>query len=199
MKDYKNDFRVLDCTDCFEAGGRICHNKDYANMIQETKSSDTSNGICCKPGASTGLCAPDNGAQVCSMKGKDDSSSKYKDVLTGGTSNYQVYAFCPMDRATICGVSKKTAAGVPDTDLSATEGKQTVKSDAMKLVEGASSVRRHDTCHYLIKVGAGVDKAKLPAGAKLHFYLNLGVNMNVHVYEGKTRLTATKPKVPGNT
>ena len=168
-------------------------------MIQLTKSSDTSMGICCKPDASTGFCAADNGAQVCSMKAQDDSSSKYKDVLTSGSSNYQMFAFCPLDGATKCGVSKKTATGVPDTDLLATKGKQTVKSDQMKLVEGASSVRRHDTCHYMIKMSADVDKAKLPTGAKLHFYLNLGVNMNVHVYEGETRLTATKSLVKGNT
>jgi len=172
MKDYKNEFRILDCGDCFAAGGRMCHNIDYKGMLQDTKSSDTSNGICCKPDASTGFCAPDNGAQVCSMKAQDTSSSKYKDVLIGG-SNYQMWAFCPMDSQTKCGVSKKTSAGVPDTDLLATAGRQTVKSDEMKLIEGASSVRRHDTCHYLIKMSAEVDKAKLDPKAKLHIFVNI--------------------------
>ena len=131
------------------------------------------------------------------MKSKDVSSSQYKDVLTGD-GNYQMFAFCPMDGATKCGVSKKTATGVPDTDLLATEGKQTVKSDEMKLVEGSSKVRRHDTCHYLIKLSSETDKAKLPSGAKLHFWINLSTNMNVYVYEGKTRLTATKSLVENN-
>ena len=132
------DYNIRDCWECMDDGGRICHNKDYQNMFQDTQSSNTANGICCTSDASTGYCAPNNGAQVCSMKSKDDQLSKYKDVLTSST-NYQMFAFCPMDSNTKCGVNKTTQAGVPDTNLVATKSKQYVSSSEMKYVKGASS------------------------------------------------------------
>jgi len=59
MSVYKSDARILDCGECFEAKGRMCHNKNYDSMFEDTKSSNMGNAICCKNEAvddKKGLC-----------------------------------------------------------------------------------------------------------------------------------------------
>ena len=60
MSEYGNDttyFRVLDCWQCFQAAGRMCHRSDYVHNITETKKSIDGYGICCKPDATDEECA----------------------------------------------------------------------------------------------------------------------------------------------
>ena len=87
MSQYKNYFRVLDCAECFEAQGRMCHHNDYNSMYEDTKSSSMGNAICCKNGEKRGLCGDPK--HTCSMPSYDtDPNSKYKNVFTKGNRNY---------------------------------------------------------------------------------------------------------------
>ena len=87
MKDYtKNYYRVLDCWQCFQAQGRMCHKKDYQvsaeYRIKVLRSPNVGNGVCCKPDSTEGICAPDSD-HSCSMKSfDDDPSSTYNSVLS---------------------------------------------------------------------------------------------------------------------
>jgi len=65
MKDYSADYRTLSCWECFEAQGKMCHDKDHESMIGVTGSSNVGHGVCCKPGYSGDHCN-DEGDQVCS-------------------------------------------------------------------------------------------------------------------------------------
>ena len=73
-------------------------------MFFDTKSSNTGYAICCKNDATTGLCGDDK--HTCSMPSYDtDTQSKYKNVLTNGNRNYQMFAYCPMISQRACGIS----------------------------------------------------------------------------------------------
>ena len=65
MKEYSADYRTLSCWECFEAKGKMCHDKDHGSMIGVTGSSNIGHGVCCKPGYSGDHCN-DAGDQVCS-------------------------------------------------------------------------------------------------------------------------------------
>ena len=106
MSEYtKSDHRVLDCGQCFAAEGRICHSESYGTMIQETKSSNMGNAICCKEGATSEYCKTGGvNKHICSMASKDVSPSKYKNVLSANARNYQMYAFCPLFSQRACGM-----------------------------------------------------------------------------------------------
>lgn len=97
MDQYTSPYRVLDCGDCFTAKGTMCHNKKYESMFEDTQSSNMGNAICCRPGYTEGLCNPNDAKHTCGMPSYDtDANSKYKQVLSEGSRNYQMYAFCPM-------------------------------------------------------------------------------------------------------
>ena len=110
-----------------------------------------------------------------------------------------MFGFCPMDSNTKCGVTKKLANGLPDTNLGATKDKQQVASTDIKYVKGSSSVRRADHCYYLIKLTSDTaEQQKLTSNQYIEFQVNKKTNMNVYVYEGIDRETATKSVVDGN-
>ena len=48
MADYKSDHRTMDCWECFEAEGKMCHDVDHGSMISRTGSSNKGHGVCCK-------------------------------------------------------------------------------------------------------------------------------------------------------
>lgn len=63
-------------------------------MFSITRSSDTSNGVCCKPDTD---CTSGFDQLVCSMKSEGDPSGPFKDILTPKSNlNHQMFAFCPM-------------------------------------------------------------------------------------------------------
>ena len=195
MKDYSKNERVLDCKQCFDAGGKMCVNKDYSSMFSITKSSDTSNGICCKPDADCSA----GGQLVCSMKSIGDSSGPFKDVLSANNINHQMFSYCPMDTQTRCGVTKKTASGLPDTNLYAIKDKQQVSSPDIKYQKGVSSYRRHDFCYYLIKMTTDVEEKKnIGTDQYIEIKVNTNTNMNVFIYEGTSKEEAKKSIVSGN-
>ena len=81
MSEYSYDFRTLDCAQCFEAKGKMCHDKDYQSMIKVTGSSNIAHGVCCKPDFSGEHCNSDSD-HVCSAPSLiEDSSSKYAAIL----------------------------------------------------------------------------------------------------------------------
>ena len=95
MSEYNYDYRTLDCAQCFQAKGKMCHDKDYASMIKVTGSSNLAHGVCCKPDYNGEHCNND-GDHVCSAPSEiTDSASKYAAILTPQNRNMQMYAFCP--------------------------------------------------------------------------------------------------------
>ena len=59
MEDYSKNYRTLDCWECFEASGKMCHDKNHKSMIHKTGSSVYGQGVCCKPGYSGEYCNND--------------------------------------------------------------------------------------------------------------------------------------------
>lgn len=109
MKDYKDDYRVLDCWECFEARGKMCHDKDYGSMMKVTRSSNKGHGICCKPDFYGEHCNSDS-LHICSEPVHDtNSDSKYKDILSTENLNYQMFAFCTTTNQKNCGISSSTS------------------------------------------------------------------------------------------
>lgn len=197
MKDYKNYYRVLDCWQCFQAQGRICHRKDYVYTpqyrIQVLRSPNIGNGVCCKPDSTQGHCQPDNAEHTCSMKSFDDSgSSTYKDVLSSSSKNFQMFAFCPTLNMQSCGLSESSNY---DMTLRAGTDKQSVSSNQMRYVTGVTQDKRqYDACYYVLTAADGVETE----GQDLTFQLSKKTDVNVYIYEGKSRDSATIPIIEGN-
>ena len=82
----------------------MCHGKNYATIFQYTQSSNIYKGVCCKPGSTDDMC---NGKLLdCSMDSTGPSSgNKYKDVLTDGNRNYQMFTYCPGITQKMCAIS----------------------------------------------------------------------------------------------
>lgn len=53
---YPTDYRILNCWECFQAQGKVCHEKGHNSLYYYTKSSDPGNTFCCKPDVNTGFC-----------------------------------------------------------------------------------------------------------------------------------------------
>lgn len=118
--------RPYDCWDCFDAGGRMCHGKNYAVIFNYTFSSNYNKGICCKPGSTDSYC--DGSIFDCSMDSIGGSTdNKYKNVLTTG-KNYQMFAYCPGLPEHSCGMPK----GQPAPNLFAKNVTQTVSSTELR-------------------------------------------------------------------
>ena len=87
MKDYDKNYRTLDCWECFEARGKMCHDKDYSTMMKVTGSSNKGHGVCCKVDYEGKHCNND-GNHVCSSPVyDDDANSEFKNVLSKGKLN----------------------------------------------------------------------------------------------------------------
>lgn len=59
------DWRTLNCWECFEARGKMCHDEDYTSMTAVTNSRDPGDQVCCREGFSGDLCNMDDD-HVCS-------------------------------------------------------------------------------------------------------------------------------------
>ena len=56
MSEYSKEFRTLDCFQCFQAEGKMCHDTLYGSMITSTGSSNPGHGLCCKPDSTDPKC-----------------------------------------------------------------------------------------------------------------------------------------------
>ena len=88
MKDYTENYRTLDCWECFEARGKMCHNKDYSSMMKVTGSSNKGHGVCCKVDYEGEHCNND-GDHLCSSPVYDSVgyNREFKKVLSKGNLN----------------------------------------------------------------------------------------------------------------
>lgn len=133
MSEYKEDYRILDCWQCFEAKGRMCHHRYYESILQYTQSGIRGLGICCKPNANLGVCDPRNEMISCSGKAYDPFPDKFGDVLTGGLWNHQLFAYCPGLSRRHCGLDAENS---PDTRLRASEFEQSLDTQELRYREG---------------------------------------------------------------
>ena len=93
MSEYQYNYRTLDCWECFEAKGKMCHDKNYNSMISVTGSSNIAHGVCCKPDYEGEHCQT-NDKQVCSQP-VIDKSDKWASIVTADFVNNQLFAYCP--------------------------------------------------------------------------------------------------------
>jgi len=56
MRDYDKDFRALNCWECFDSFGKMCHSTSSFKHTSITGSSNMGHGICCKPGSTSENC-----------------------------------------------------------------------------------------------------------------------------------------------
>jgi len=103
MEEYAKDYRTLDCWECFEARGKMCHDNDYSSMLAITGSSNPGHGICCKPGFEGENCVTNEQTTCSQPVFESDPESVFTDILTE-TLNHQMFAFCPMVSHRTCGV-----------------------------------------------------------------------------------------------
>ena len=85
MEEYSENYRTLDCWECFWARGKMCHDTDYSSMFKVTGSSNRGHGICCKPDYNGKHCGPSDEFHTCSDPSFDtDSNSANAAILTNG-------------------------------------------------------------------------------------------------------------------
>ena len=99
------DWRTLNCWECFEAQGKMCHDKDYSSMTQVTNSRDPGDQVCCRPGFSGEYCNNDDD-HICSQPAhSNDQSSPFWDILSPGNMNHQMFAYCTKTSQKTCGIN----------------------------------------------------------------------------------------------
>ena len=158
------EYRTLNCWECFEAQGMICHHREYKHELMVLQSGNRGDAICCKPGSTDFHCTRED--LVCSMPAVTvDESSKYTPVATDGIFNYQMYAFCPAIDHVKCGISEE--ADNTDFQLSTTESRQTISTSEMRFREGNQYTREYDACHYMIKNGVDVNQVAVSSTRRL--------------------------------
>ena len=147
MADYSKNYRTLDCWECFQAKGKMCHPRNYQSIMLLTGSSNFGHSICCKPDY-TGNNCNSNEVLTCgppSIEANPDNS-KYSQVLNDDNRNYQMFAFCPALKPERCGMNS-TDNGMT---IYATQDERVVVAPDLRYREGPPAVRRHDACFYLI-------------------------------------------------
>ena len=203
MSEYSENYRTLNGWECFEARGKLCHDKDHKSMVAVTGSSNSGHAVCCKPDYSGEHCNSDTDHRCSQPVGEDFTSEEFDDVLTDGL-NHQMFAFLPKITPERCGISDSTAEDV-DGSMKITAGKDTQKisllgPQALLYRNGKPAVRRYDACYYEISTivndylaDSDEDKEKM----KIIINISKLKNMNAYVYEGMDRYSATKD-VNGN-
>ena len=49
MSEYRfHNYRTLNCWECFEAKGKMCHHEDYHHHVDLLESGNWGDGICCR-------------------------------------------------------------------------------------------------------------------------------------------------------
>lgn len=89
-------------------------------------------------------------------------------------------------------------ADANDMNLKATLSKQTVESTEMryKKPNAQDPSREYDACYYEVTLDESVLDQYNPK--KLHLHISTMSEMNVYVYGGSSRMTATESLIPGN-
>lgn len=204
MRDYKDNYRTLTGWECFEAEGKFCHDTNHESMISVTGSSNFGHGVCCKPGFSGEHCNND-GDHTCSQPvAAKETTEEFENVLTNG-KNHQMFAFLPKTSPKMCGISSAQSEDVEgQMKIEASFEKQTISlvgDNALQFAEGRPDVRSYDSCYYEIasKIDnqSPDDENSQKQNLKLIINLTKLKNMNVFVYEGKDRQSATK-SINGN-
>jgi hypothetical protein len=88
----------------------MCSRRDGKSMIAYTGSSNTGQGICCKPDSKSKACTT-NKDYICSQPAaKANTITKFIPIVKNVTNN-QMFAFCPITKKAIkaCGPSKLVA------------------------------------------------------------------------------------------
>lgn len=146
MDEYSENYRTLDCWECFWARGKMCHDTDYSSMFKVTGSSNRGHGICCKPNYSGDHCGPSDSEHTCSEPSfVEEPDGKNAAILTNGQLNYQMFAFCPIVSQARCGVSPSSSY---DMGLIAGAGVKEVKTTDLRYREGMPEIREYDACYY---------------------------------------------------
>ena len=123
----------------------MCHHRRYQTLWNLTQRANQGIGICCKLNATEGPCAPNNKEGTCSMKADDKEPTLYKDVLSAGNRNYQMFAFCPTINQNHCGIGDSNQT---DFVLKANSSVQTLQTSSLKYMLGDQFTREYDACHY---------------------------------------------------
>ena len=85
--------RTLDCAQCFQAQGRMCYDRNNAQMFNVTGSTNPAHGVCCSSQNTNGICSSmgnDDGQQyICSPPSYQDPSvnNTYTPILTNNSYN----------------------------------------------------------------------------------------------------------------
>jgi len=118
--------------------------------------------------------------------------------------NHQLFAFCPKTNQLDCGVGdSKTNYNM---QLTATSTEATISADDIQYVNTITVplTREYESCYYEIKAGELTEEditqlnAQGPDGIRMKLKINTADQMNVYVYGGDSRFTATESIVEGN-
>ena len=202
MSEYKKDYRTLNCWECFEAAGKMCHDRDHKSMIKVTGSSNFGHGVCCKPGSTNEHCVSGSGDHICSQPVLDqDTSDKYKNILTGG-KNHQMFAFCPKTNPKMCGISNsKVEDNEEGMKIIAGADPKTISAN-MQMREGAPTYRKYDSCYYEIRAVSQAELDKITEkgknGLRIYVEITKMKEMNAYLYGGGKKDDSIHSIVPGN-
>lgn len=200
MSEYTNNYRTLNCWECFDARGKMCHDKDYSSMFRVTGSSNFGHAVCCKPDYEGQHCSPNDSQHICSqpVMGKE-SDDEFTDVRSKGNLNHQLFAFCPMISQEVCGIANSTSI---DMGLKAGIEVQTISTSDLKYREGRPEYRQYDACYYEITASDPDQMTSDLFGsgqvARIYISFSAAKHMNVYIYKGKDRYSATEALTNGN-
>ena len=211
MRDYFENYRTLNGWECFEAQGKFCHHVNHTTMVLETGSSNFGHGICCKPQYHGEFCNNDGNHRCSQPASASDTSDSYKDILTDGRYNHQLFAFLPKNNASKCGIENDLISNY-SMKLNTKPERQRISligNKSLQYKEGRPDVRRYDSCYYEISSARFRPRTESNSSQIFNFenektkvlnttnlknivtILSL-LNMNVYVYQGFTRDSATK-------
>jgi len=116
----------------------------------------------------------------------------YDGILTDAKLNYQMYAFATTTTSSMCG--NLDATGKKDLNLKPVYKKpKTINlsgATALQYHQASKPSERHyDSCYYQLNAAAiSGDKGK---NLRIFFKVTKNTNMNVYIYGGKSRESAT--------
>ena len=196
-----DDWRTLNCWECFEAKGKICHDEDYLRMTSVTNSRDPGDQVCCRSGFDGEYCNNDDD-HVCSQPAYTlDTSDPYYDILSPGNLNHQMFAFCTTTEASTCGLIENASS---DMKVRANTDLKTVSTNEVYFKKGAPHVRSYDSCYYEVGMDnlTQAEITQLLSGDNNAIAIDVTVtkakDMNVYIYGGADRFSANMPIVPNN-
>jgi len=161
---YPEEYRIINCWECFEAQGKMCSELGHNSLYHLTKSSDKGNAFCCKPDSTDSYCQhgathdyqdEEDVTTVCSQPSVG-ATSQYSNILTNNR-NHQMFAFCPAINHDICGIPSGNA-GATDMGLKAGLSKIHVQSNDMKYKKPnpSDNSREYDACYYEVTLDPSV-------------------------------------------